>query len=170
MFTIKNSEGYNDPTMYFAIRMADSTKGFRQASKTLPLRRGDIYLVHRGRYNDGPGCPVIVVSGDVVNKACGQVQVVYLTLSPKNNLPTNVEVNNNGKRSFAKCGEISCVPASALYTQVGHVADEEMERIENGIRLALGLAPTRSTKQMYKEQLENKIHELQCELALIDRL
>ena len=170
MFTYKNAEGYPDPTMFTAIIMADSSRSRHNSTRTLtwrPLHRGDIYLARRGRYSDGPGCPVVVVSGDMINKSRGQIQIVYLTMSPKNNLPTNVEINGTGKQSFAKCGEVSCIPASSLYDFVGRVTDDEMKKIDAGIRLSLGIEAEKSTKQLYKETIEHKIQLLQRELELI---
>lgn len=69
------------------------------------FRRGDIYYIANERYRAGSEIrkdrPAIIVSNDVNNRFGNVVEVVFLTTSPKKNIPTHVTIRSTGRKSIA---------------------------------------------------------------------
>nr|DAV25936.1 MAG TPA: PemK-like protein [Caudoviricetes sp.] len=86
-----------------------------------------------------PSTPI--VSNNGINQRSGVVQVVYLT-SPNKQRRTNTinpTVHVNSRESIAVCNQVTNVDKSRLTRRIGHVEDHELETIQDGITVALGL-------------------------------
>lgn len=118
------------------------------------MKRGEIYLIKR---RDCIGSeitktrPVVIVSNDILNATSGVVEVVYLTTSPRKELPTHACVNATGVPSVAICEQIDSVSLQLVRGQVGTCSEEEMAAIDKALMHSLGLtAESVEPKEMTK--------------------
>lgn len=65
--------------------------------------------------------------------------VVYLTTKPKGNYPTNVPINATGKPSTALCDQVNTVAKERLGGYCNLCSTKEMEKVDIGLKAALGL-------------------------------
>lgn len=106
------------------------------------MRRGDIYIIKR---RDTIGAeimkarPGVIISNDALNDTSEVVEVVYLTTSPKKDLPTHVSINATGVESVVLCEQIDSVSLRLLGECVGTCTREEMAAIDNSLLCSLGL-------------------------------
>lgn len=105
------------------------------------MKRGDIYWIRNE--NDGDmiqkNRPGVLVSNDALNDTSGVVEVVYLTLSPKKDMPTHCTIMLNNKSSTALCEQVTSVNKTQLDKWCGIATDQEMIMIDECIRKSLGL-------------------------------
>lgn len=113
------------------------------------IRQGDVWFVEAAPVPGGgtvgneiwSGRPAVIVSNDGINQRSGVVQVVYIT-SPNKQRRTNTinpTVHVNNRESIAVCNQVTNVDKSRLTSRIGHVEDHELETIQDGIAVALGL-------------------------------
>ena len=123
--------------------------------------RGDIYYVNRTNIEVVgsemiPGRPALIVSSDLGNEHSNNVTVVYLTTQEKR--PMAVHVNVLCKvPCTAMCEQIYTVSKDRLGEFVRSCTDDEMQRIDQGIRYALALqqpAPANQDENQRIKELE----------------
>lgn len=106
------------------------------------MKRGDIYWICNENA-DGDmiqkNRPGVLISNDVLNDTSGVVEVVYLTLSPKKEMPTHCTIMLNNRLSTALCEQITTVNKTQLDKWCGMVTDQEMIMIDECIMKSLGL-------------------------------
>ena len=109
------------------------------------IKRGDIYYAD---LNPATGSeqggirPVIVLQNDVGNKHSPTTIIAPITSSPdKTRLPTHVEVSENGlsKHSIVLLEQIQTRDKCRFHNYIGHLDESTMLRIEEAIRISLGL-------------------------------
>lgn len=107
------------------------------------MRRGEIYYIRR---RDTIGAeimkarPAVIVSSDSINRSNGGVvEVVYLTTKAKKELPTHVVIQATGVSSTALCEQIDHVSTILVGDKCGTCTKEEMEAIDTGLTISLGL-------------------------------
>lgn len=109
--------------------------------------RGSIVLVN---YNPqkkadevGKVRPAIIVSDTMLNDVLDSVSVIALTtnlIDDAEPLRIRIEARENLKaRSDAMIEQLRCVSKIRIGEMLGRVNSEEMSKIENGIRIMLGL-------------------------------
>lgn len=105
--------------------------------------RGEIYYV---LYDDSSvgseqrsGRPGIIVSNDQNNRYASTLEIVYLTTKEKKPLPTHVHIEASRIPSTALCEQIFTVDKSRIGDYIGKLTSEEMNEIETGILISLGL-------------------------------
>lgn len=112
------------------------------------MRRGEIWWASLGMpVGSGPGYrrPVLIVSSDEFNRSrIGTVTVVALTSNLEyGDLPGNVvlskRVTRLPKSSVANVTQVATVDRSALRERVSRVPARLLHRLDEGLRLALGL-------------------------------
>ena len=107
------------------------------------MKRGEIYYVNKSGFEIGSeqfaGRPAIIVNNDKNNEHSEIVQVVYLTTSPKNDLPTHVEIRSTAKLSVAICEQITSVSVQRLGERIGACTDSEMLMVDMALAISLGL-------------------------------
>lgn len=115
-----------------------------QSTNAVPvMRRGEIYWIG---VPDGVGHemkkdrPGIVVSCDALNVSSPLIQVVYLSSSPKRDLPEHVTIRSAAKVSTAMCETVYTVDKSRVKAYVGRCTEREMEQVGLGLLSGLGLA------------------------------
>lgn len=116
----------------------------------MDIKRGDIVYVeipfgtgHEMLKNR----PAVVISNNAMNYAGQVVSVVYMSGSARADRPYHVEakgtVNARHSTSTVLCEHIYTVDKSRLGKYMGHVSEEEMEAIDNGILMTLALGDGR---------------------------
>lgn len=108
----------------------------------MEIYRGDIFYVAKGKYQSseqGGERPAIVVSNNTGNHFSDCVEVVYLTSQhKKSSLPTHVEVVCRCL-STALCEQIYTVHKDRLTDYVRSCTADEMRRIDDALKISLGL-------------------------------
>jgi len=114
------------------------------------IRKGDIFYVYKDKppiyytykYPKGTpmitGTPAIVISGEETNKQ-KNVNVVFLTLTQRDYLPTHVPIASVGRGSVALCEKIHTIHKEKLGDFITSCSMEEIQEIDNAIRFSLEL-------------------------------
>lgn len=106
------------------------------------IRRGEIWWV---RFDPSLGGeirktrPAVVVSNDRFNAGNNRVQVVPLTSSEKRLYLFEAYVVVDGRRSKAMADQIRTIATERMSEKIGHVTGDEMNAIEEAIRIQLAL-------------------------------
>lgn len=107
--------------------------------------RGEVYYVCPTGNEIGSeqhaGRPAIIVSNNQNNKNSSTLEIVYLTTREKRPMQTHVHINAAGKlqESTAICEQIFTVDKLRLNDYIGQLCDKEMQDIEFGLMVSLGL-------------------------------
>lgn len=80
----------------------------------------------------------MIVSNDVCNDVSPVIEVIFLTSRKKHPLPTHVNVQCE-LYSTALCEQITSVDKSRLLDYVGRASPEEMQQIDEAIKISLGI-------------------------------
>ncbi len=83
----------------------------------------------------------MIVSNDVCNDVSPVIEVIFLTSRKKHPLPTHVNVQCE-LYSTALCEQITSVDKSRLLDYVGRASPEEMQQIDEAIKVSLGIGGT----------------------------
>lgn len=144
------------------------------------IRQGDVWFVEAAPVPGGgtvgneiwSGRPGIVVSNDIINERSGVVQIVYLTSSQRRYVNvTHVTVHTNNQESIAVCNQVTNVDTSRLSNYIGHISDQELHDIQNGISFALGLGGAKPGAALHKWEQQLDAHNIDLyeqELSLND--
>lgn len=132
------------------------------------MKRGDIYLVKR---RDTIGSeitktrPAVIVSNNALNTTSEVVEVVYLTTSPRKDLPTHAQIHATGVASVAICEQVDSVSVTLIRGQVGTCSEEEMAAIDRALMHSLGLGnEVKVTERSKGEQwLMTELAKMQAE-------
>lgn len=127
-----NSAGYADPTAYLAINNM----------KKPEYKRGDIVFVRDYQKKTGSEQdavrPAVIVSNDIGNEHSPIVEVVFLTTKKKKPLPTHTTVMCETP-STALCEQITTVSKERISEYIRTCTSEEMQAIEQCMRISLGI-------------------------------
>lgn len=108
-----------------------------------PIRRGDVIYVSPtnpvgSEYKKSR--PTVVVSNDDCNATSSVIEVAYLTLRHKPNLPTHVYIKDGPCfNSTVLCEQITSVSVERLGDFMCHLPKECMQAIDKAIALSFGL-------------------------------
>jgi mRNA interferase MazF len=85
--------------------------------------------------------PFLILSNNGRNRALSDVLAVRVTTAPKPDLPTIVELEHQDQPVVGRvlCDDLSGVPKSWFKRYMGPVSRGTLQRVENGVRVALGL-------------------------------
>lgn len=111
-------------------------------------KRGDLFYITENPNQPPIGKEIwsnrvgLIVSSDALNKNAGFVKVVYVSTSPqkrKKLSPTHIPVQSGTKIATAMCEQIHTVDNSRLQNKIGHVPEEQMQEINEGLLFGLGI-------------------------------
>ena len=102
-------------------------------------RRGEVYLVRLDKQR-----PALVISADALNRHSLDVCVIPMTTvaHPRFSLRVQLKPGEGGlsRDTWAKCDQVTTLEkVLLLYPPLGRLTDETLQRIEQGIKLALHL-------------------------------
>jgi mRNA interferase MazF len=108
----------------------------------LILKRGDIYWVN---LEPSVGSeikkkrPCVIIGATIINQARRTIVVIPLSTAGNPRPPLTVEVNCLEKKAVAVCDQIRAVDKSRVLNKIGELKQEELFRLENGLRQVLAL-------------------------------
>lgn len=111
------------------------------------VKRGDIYYANLSPVvgsEQGGLRPVLVIQNDVGNKYSPTIIVAAITSQiSKAKLPTHVEISakvfNLEKDSVVLLEQLRTLDKRRLKEKVTHLSDEIMEKVDEAVRISLGL-------------------------------
>ena len=111
------------------------------------VKRGDIYYANLSPVvgsEQGGHRPVLIIQNDVGNKYSPTVIVAAITSQiSKAKLPTHIEISSKQfgleKDSVVLLEQLRTVDKRRLKEKVTHLNEDIMEKVDEGIRISLGL-------------------------------
>jgi mRNA interferase MazF len=142
------------------------------------MLRGDIHYIMEGKTTGSEqhaGRPAIIVSNDKCNAHSPVVEVVFLTTSPKTDLPTHVTIRSTSRTSIALCEQITSVSTERLGDYVTTCSEQEMSVIDSALLVSLALNPkpvpskSKETEVSSERKLIEEDLRAQLKTAVIER-
>jgi mRNA interferase MazF len=114
---------------------------------TMAVKRGDIYYADLSPVigsEQGGVRPVLIVQNDIGNRYSPTVIVAAITSQiNKAKLPTHIEISSDeyglNKDSVILLEQIRTIDKKRLKEKIGHISDELMEKVNEGLNISFGL-------------------------------
>lgn len=114
---------------------------------TQVVKRGDIYYADLSPVigsEQGGIRPVLILQNDIGNKYSPTVIISAITSQiNKAKLPTHVEISSEeyglNKDSVILLEQIRTIDKRRLKDKIGHISDELMQKVDDSLRISLGL-------------------------------
>ncbi|MDF2593391.1 MAG: PemK family transcriptional regulator, partial [Clostridia bacterium] len=127
-------------------RLLDMKQDLRSVNNVV-IKRGDILYADLSPVigsEQGGVRPVLVIQNDIGNKYSPTVIVAAITSQiNKAKLPTHVEIKAEeygiSKDSVILLEQIRTIDKKRLKEKVGHLSDEMMKRVDDGLQVSFGL-------------------------------
>ena len=106
------------------------------------MKRGDIYWVNFEPSVGGEikkKRPAVILSNDFANRYLNRIQVVPLTTSVDKLYPSEAYITVKGKKQKAMADQLMTVSKTRLTNRVCKLSADDMERIEQAIKIHLSL-------------------------------
>ena len=127
-------------------RLLDMKQDLRSVNNVV-IKRGDILYADLSPVigsEQGGVRPVLVIQNDIGNKYSPTVIVAAITSQiNKAKLPTHVEINAEeygiSKDSVILLEQIRTIDKKRLKEKVGHLSEEMMKKVDDGLQVSFGL-------------------------------
>lgn len=112
----------------------------------MEIKKGDIFYANMGKYKkheQGGIRPVLIIQNNWGNKYSPTIIVAPLTSVQKRlDLPTHVcltkdKLNNLDLNSVVLLEQIKTIDKSGLYSKIGEICKEDLEKVNNAIKISL---------------------------------
>ena len=112
------------------------------------------------KINQDTGRPAVIVSNNDINESQNMVEVVYLVEKPNESLPTHAKVKCH-LPSTALCEQVVSVSKDRIDGFIRTCTDEEIEKINKGLSISLGIAESDDTMAEKLKELTDSLSEAQ---------
>lgn len=112
------------------------------------------------KINQDTGRPAVIVSNNDINESQNMVEVVYLVEKPNESLPTHAKVRCH-LPSTALCEQVVSVSKDRIDGFIRTCTDEEIEKINKGLSISLGIAESDDTMAEKLKELTDSLSEAQ---------
>ena len=130
----------------------------REQKKTMEIYRGDIFYIKK--INQDTGRPAVIVSNNDINENQNMVEVAYLVEKPNESLPTHAKVRCH-LPSTALCEQVVSVSKDRIDGFIRTCTDEEIEKINKGLSISLGITESDDTMAEKLKELTDSLSEAQ---------
>lgn len=124
----------------------------------MEIYRGDIFYIKK--INQDTGRPAVIVSNNDINESQNMVEVAYLVEKPNESLPTHAKVRCH-LPSTALCEQVVSVSKDRIDGFIRTCTDEEIEKINKGLSISLGIAESDDTMAEKQKELTDSLSEAQ---------
>ena len=112
------------------------------------------------KINQDTGRPAVIVSNNDINESQNMVEVAYLVEKPNESLPTHAKVRCH-LPSTALCEQVVSVSKDRIDGFIRTCTDEEIEKINKGLSISLGIAESDDTMAEKLKELTDSLSEAQ---------
>ena len=116
----------------------------------IKITRGDIFYADLSPYlgsEQGGPRPVVVLQNDIGNRYSPTVIVSAITSQVKSELPTHVKIHSSERYGLEKNSVVMLEQVRTLdvkyriskHGKIGHMNKEDMDRIDQALKVSLGL-------------------------------
>lgn len=112
------------------------------------------------KINQDTGRPAVIVSNNNINESQNMVEVAYLVEKPNESLPTHAKVRCH-LPSTALCEQVVSVSKDRIDGFIRTCTDEEIEKINKGLSISLGITESDDTMAEKLKELTDSLSEAQ---------
>lgn len=112
------------------------------------------------KINQDTGRPAVIVSNNDINESQNMVEVAYLVEKPNESLPTHAKVKCH-LPSTALCEQVVSVSKDRIDGFIRTCTDEEIEKINKGLSISLGITESDDTMAEKLKELTDSLSEAQ---------
>ena len=124
----------------------------------MEIYRGDIFYIKK--INQDTGRQAVIVSNNDINESQNMVEVVYLVEKQNESLPTHAKVRCH-LPSTALCEQVVSVSKDRIDGFIRTCTDEEIEKINKGLSISLGITKSDDTMAEKLKELTDSLSEAQ---------
>lgn len=112
------------------------------------------------KINQDTARPAVIVSNNDINESQNMVEVAYLVEKPNESLPTHAKVRCH-LPSTALCEQVVSVSKDRIDGFIRTCTDEEIEKINKGLSISLGITESDDTMAEKLKELTDSLSEAQ---------